>query len=158
VLERVTALRTRHLRTRKRAARAASSGGGSSRAWAGGGLDLDREIRVLEIEIDIAEAQLDLDAARDPEAFDAAVARQIDAYRALAASYRTAGETDALVESLRIGVRTAAARLERYRALSTQVSESLKPGVLVALDDLDRAETDLRTAARTRTEGGPRWG
>jgi hypothetical protein len=120
----------------------------------GSPIDVQREIQSMDVEIALAEAQLDMDSARDRETFDAAVVRQIEAYRGLAALQQASGKAGTLVESLRSGIKTASARLQRYRALSTQVSDSLRAGVLVALDDLDGVEADLQAESRTRTEGG----
>ena len=47
-------------------------------------------------------------------------------------------------ESIRVATATAAGRLQRYRDLTNEVADSLREGVLAALDDLDR------TAARAR--------
>jgi hypothetical protein len=51
------------------------------------------------------------------------------------------GEAD---ESIRVAAATAAGRLQRYRDLTNEAADSLRAGVLAALDDLDR------TAARAR--------
>lgn len=153
--------RVTDLRDRYASLRSASQPTIAGRAPAvGGDVDLQRELQLMDAEIEIANAQLDLDSAADRDAFDAAVARQIEAYRGLAAVQSVsvhAVRARGLVESLRTGVNTANARLQRYRNLSAQISDSLRAGVLVALDDLNHAEMELRDASRTREEGESRW-
>jgi hypothetical protein len=110
------------------------------------------ELEAIEVELEIAEAQLDLDSAPGREPFDAAVVRQIDAYRAFARLLRArparrgdaSERQDRLTRTLARGVETADARLHRYRVLSTEVSDSLKASVLAALDDLDRVQAQSR--------------
>jgi hypothetical protein len=113
---------------------------------------LASELDEIGFELSIAEAQLDLDAAHEGEAFVDAVRRQIDASRAYAevlddqAPPGTEGSRARSTDggAIRDYAATALERLQRYRALSTEVSDSLRAGVLAALDDLDRALQQTR--------------
>ena len=116
---------------------------------------LNGELDKMDIELAIAEAQLDLDAASDGAAFEAAVGRQIEAFRAYVALLERGGagavaesppvRPAAAAESVRAATATALERLRRYRELSSEVSDSLRAGVLAALDDLDRAAAKARS-------------
>jgi hypothetical protein len=124
--------------------------GAQAEVWDDTSADLDRELVEMDIEIAIAEAQLALDSA-DRATFEAAVGRQIEAYRAYAdlLESRASSETESTLiqespaaESIRVATAAAVERLRRYRDLTNEVSDSLRTGVLTALDHLDR------TAAR----------
>lgn len=128
------------MRSRARAAAEAAT-------WDDYSAVLDQDIEEIEIGISIAEAQLALDSADDGAAFEAAVGRQIGAHEAYAelldAGIRGEDPRDreAIIDSIRARAATALECLQRYRDLSNEVSDSLRAGVLAALDDLDRAAT-----------------
>jgi hypothetical protein len=121
----------------------------------------------MDIDVLIAEAQLELDSADDRASFEAAVRRQIDAYRAYAellegrarhGSEGVLGQWDGDGDSIRHRTAATAQRLERYRELSNEVSHSLKASVLAALDDLDRAAARARSTRGGSTNGrGATW-
>lgn len=139
VENRVNALRAREAQARSKAAVA------EAEAW-DESTELDRELDEIDIEVSIAEAQLDLDSVDDRASFEAVVERLIHAFRAYVELLEAGAmegprgarrQTEAVVESIRDGTTTAAVRLQRFRELSSEVSNSLRAGVLTALDDLD---------------------
>jgi hypothetical protein len=114
---------------------------------------LDHLFEEIETQIEITWTLFELDAVDDRAAFEAAVERQIDAYRAYVRGLEVeagdggGGEPEAIVEAVRARTAAAAAQLQRFRDLSNEVSDSLRAGVLAALDDLDRAA--MRASAST---------
>jgi hypothetical protein len=155
VERRVTALRDLEAEARIRARSAATAHGADVATLAS-------ELDEIDLEVAIAEAQLDLDTADDGASFVDAVRRQIDASRAYAESVddrispRTGGSSARSADggSVREHAAIALERLQRYRALSSEVSDSLRAGVLAALDDLDRAVEQTRPIHDRSSEGG----
>lgn len=149
VEQRVNALRTRQAVARSKARTAAEAEAGSDDTSA----DLDLELAEMDIESAIAEAQLAIDSAEERASFEEAVRREIEAYRAYAdfLDQRIVSDTQSTpmrdsvaVESIRVATATADERLQRYRDLTNEVSDSLRAGVLTALDDLDRSAARAR--------------
>lgn len=107
----------------------------------------------MDVEIMIAEAQLDIDSAKDRATFESAVRRHIEAYRAYAdlldgratpEKRGSLGRPDSPAESIRATTALALERLQRYRDLTNEVSDSLRAGVLAALDDLNRTPPKVK--------------
>jgi hypothetical protein len=145
--------RVQALRARQAAASSKARVAVEAEAWDEHAVALDRELGEIDAEIAIAVAQLELDAAEDRAAFEAAVQRQIDAYRryaqrlqggAGAAGQGQPGRSGVAAASIRERGAAAAERLRRLRAASGEASNSLRAGVLAALDDLDRAAKQAR--------------
>jgi hypothetical protein len=150
VEQRVDALRTRQAwaRSRPHTAVKAEARPDDTSAY------LDRELAEMDIEIAIAEAQLALDLAEDHAAFEPAVTREINAYRAYAdlLDERTVSDPQstpmrgsAAAEAIRVATAAAVERLRRYRDLTNEVSDSLRAGILTALDDLERSAARARS-------------
>jgi chromosome segregation ATPase len=149
VEQRVNALRTRQTEVRSRASAAVDAEAEAEETSA----DLERDLIEMDVEITIAEAQLDIDSAKDRATFESAVRRHIEAYRAFAdlldgrgtpQKRASPGRPDAPAESIRATTALALERLQRYRDLTNEVSDSLRAGVLAALDDLDRNAADVK--------------
>ena len=124
----------------------------------------DLEMDRIDAGLTIAETQCQLDTAVDRAAFEAAVQRLIAGYDDYAAALeeraawlRAAdrGSRDAQVASIRTRTAATVERFRRYGELSSTISDSLRAGVLAALDDVDRVVADTMPGPGRATTATP---